>query len=70
MDMAHPSQGEVSVKRGGKTYTGWYTVDEDVLTVRVPDRAPVTTHLGNFSPAGLAEMLLANMVDAMREEER
>lgn len=66
--MEQPMRGEVTIERGGESYTGWYTVDDDLLTIRVPDHPPVTTHLGNLAPEALARMLLIDLVARIRPE--
>ena len=56
-------QGTVQINLEGKTYTGSYTVDAEMITVSYGGMSTMA-HLGDFAshPIGLARLLLEEMV--------
>ena len=63
--MAEPS-GTVELERDGETYSGEWTTEKGMITVRFRDMPPKTTQLGESAavPEVLAKIMLGELVTA------
>ena len=59
-----PPSDEVVIERGGKTYSGRYTVSGRMVTVTTLDYGSKATQVGGSPPLTVARMLLRELVDA------
>ena len=61
----------VQINLEGKTYTGSYTVDAEIITVSYGDMRK-TAHLGGFAsaPASLARLVLTEMAIELQKKRK
>ncbi len=57
--------GQITIEKDGKGYTGTWTVDRGVITVRHQEEERTTQHTGG-NPEHIARMLLREIIDALR----
>ena len=57
--------GQITIERDGKTYTGTWTVDRGVITVRHQEEERTTHHTGGVNPEPMARQLLREILDAL-----
>lgn len=57
-----PPRRPVEVEVDGTRFSGWYTVQSGVITVRTVLHGSEATHVGGSTPEVLARMLLHELV--------